>query len=101
MKRSELIQILENKSKDMSNYYMRNLTVVDNKEHNWTSDELVKNYRLRKIGQGIFNNYAYIIYCDNSHHNNLLVIEDYEEDNENVTDYIFKWITEIEKLNNK
>ena len=55
MKRSELIQILDNKSKDMNNYYMRNHTVIDNKDHNWTSDELVRNYRLRKLGKGIIN----------------------------------------------
>ena len=101
MKRSELIQILDSKSKDMNNYYMRNHTVVDNKDHNWTSDELVRNYRLRKLGKGIINDYAYIIYCDNSHHDNLLVIEDYEEDNEDISDYIYKWISELEKVNNR
>lgn len=99
MKRSELLRVLDNKSKDLSNFYMRNHVIIDNREHNWSVDELINNYRRVKRGIGKINDYAYIIYCDGRFDNNLFVINDYDENDEEISDYIYKWVLELERLN--
>lgn len=100
MKRSEMIKKLKAESDNMSNFYMRNNVVIDNSEHNWSEDQLINNYRRLKRGKGKINDYAYIIYCDGDYSKNLFVINDYDEDDEETTDYILRWVSELEKMNN-
>lgn len=99
MKRSELINVLNSKSNDVNNFYMRNHVVIDNKEHNWSEEQLINNYRRKKRGVGKINDYAYIIYCDGEHSKNLFVINDYDEYDNSISDYIMRWVMELEEVN--